>query len=40
MFNYYPTFNPLDKIVELYEALIKSEKEKVALLQQLLDNKK
>ncbi|MDB5278234.1 MAG: transcriptional regulator [Ferruginibacter sp.] len=38
--NYHCTFNPIDKIVELYEALVKSEKEKVALLQQLLDNKK
>ncbi|HEU5052803.1 MAG TPA: helix-turn-helix transcriptional regulator [Hanamia sp.] len=26
--NYYPTFNPIDKIVELYDALVKSEKEK------------
>src|ERR1700692_2746629 len=27
--NYKCTFNPIDKIVELYEALVKSEKEKV-----------
>jgi transcriptional regulator with XRE-family HTH domain len=39
-FNYHCTFNPIDKIVELYEALVKSEKEKVALLQKLLDEKK
>lgn len=31
--NYHCTFNPFDKIVELYEALVKSEKEKVELLQ-------
>lgn len=34
------TFNPMDKIVELYEALVKSEKEKVELLQKMLDEKK
>ena len=39
-YNYQPTFNPIDKIVELYEALVKSEKEKVELLQKVLDGKK
>lgn len=34
------TFNPIDKIVELYEALVISEKEKVELLQKMLDDKK
>jgi transcriptional regulator with XRE-family HTH domain len=41
--NYYPTFNPFDKLIEmqeknekLYEALLKSEREKVALLEKLL----
>ena len=34
------TFNPIDKVVELYEALVKSEKEKVEMLQHLLDEKK
>jgi hypothetical protein len=34
------TFNPIDKIVELYEALVKSEKEKVEILQKMLDEKK
>jgi hypothetical protein len=38
--NYHCTFNPIDKIIELYEALVKSEKEKVALLEKLLDSKK
>lgn len=35
-----PTFNPLDKIVELYDKLLESEKEKVALLQEMLKAKK
>ena len=38
--NYHCTFNPIDKIVELYDALVKSEKEKNELLQKLLDGKK
>lgn len=38
--NYHCTFNPFDKIVELYEALVKSEKEKVEMLQKMLDEKK
>ncbi|MBS4065634.1 MAG: helix-turn-helix transcriptional regulator [Chitinophagaceae bacterium] len=37
--NYNCTFNPIDKVVELYEALLKSEREKVALLEKLLDKK-
>ncbi|GAB2815652.1 helix-turn-helix transcriptional regulator [Ferruginibacter profundus] len=40
LFNYYPTFNPIEKIIELYDALLKSEKEKVEMLQKLLDGKK
>jgi transcriptional regulator with XRE-family HTH domain len=32
--NYSCTFNPMDKIVELYEALLKSEREKIILLQE------
>jgi transcriptional regulator with XRE-family HTH domain len=31
--SYQPTFNPIDKIVELYERLLKSEQEKNALLE-------
>jgi transcriptional regulator with XRE-family HTH domain len=38
--NYYPSFNPIDKVVELYEKLLKSEQEKVALLQEALKDKK
>ncbi len=33
------TFNPIDKIVELYEALVKSEREKVEMLQKLFEKK-
>lgn len=34
--NYYPTFNfnPVDKLVELYERLLQAERDKVELLQQ------
>jgi transcriptional regulator with XRE-family HTH domain len=31
--NYQCTFNPMDKIVELYEALLKSEREKIEMLK-------
>lgn len=44
LFNYYPTFNPIDKLIEimeenkkLYERLLDSEREKVAILK---DNSK
>ncbi|MBV4358369.1 helix-turn-helix domain-containing protein [Pinibacter aurantiacus] len=37
--NFHCTFNPIDKIVELYEALIQSEKEKVEMLKGLLEKK-
>ncbi len=33
--NYQPTFNPLDKVIELYERLVASEREKVELLQKM-----
>lgn len=32
-FNYHCTFNPLDKVVELYERLLQAERDKVELLQ-------
>jgi transcriptional regulator with XRE-family HTH domain len=32
------TFNPLDKVVELYERLLDAEKEKVAMLKELKNN--
>lgn len=35
--NYHCTFNPIDKIIELYEKLVASEKEKVELLKKIID---
>ncbi|HEX7904269.1 MAG TPA: hypothetical protein VF487_10345 [Chitinophagaceae bacterium] len=35
--NYYPTFNALEKMIDLYEALLKSEREKIALLEKMMD---
>lgn len=32
--NYQCTFNPIDKIIELYDALLKAEREKFELLKQ------
>jgi transcriptional regulator with XRE-family HTH domain len=37
---HYCTFNPLEKIMELFERLLASEKEKVELLKQLLEKVK
>lgn len=34
------TFNPIDKVVELYERLLTAEKEKVAMMERLLEEKK
>jgi len=39
-YNYQCTFNPFDKVVELYEALLKSEREKIALLERMFSEKK
>lgn len=36
-FNTNCTFNPLDKVVELYERLVQAEKDKVTYLEKLLD---
>ncbi|MDN3673522.1 helix-turn-helix transcriptional regulator [Flavobacterium branchiarum] len=38
-FQYQPTFNPLDKVVELYERLVQAEKDKVEYLETLLKGK-
>lgn len=32
-YNYFPTFNPIDKIIELYERLLTIEREKIEILQ-------
>jgi len=38
--NYYPTFNPLDKVMELFECLLASEREKVELMKEILEKMK
>ena len=38
-YNFNCTFNPLDKVIELYEALLKSEREKIAILEKMMDKK-
>lgn len=35
--NFQPNFNTVEKIVELYERLVKAEKDKVTYLEKLLD---
>ncbi|MDN3671780.1 helix-turn-helix transcriptional regulator [Flavobacterium branchiarum] len=37
--NYQPTFNTVDKIVELYERLVQAEKEKVEYLEKVIKEK-
>jgi transcriptional regulator with XRE-family HTH domain len=37
--NIQPNFNPLDKVVELYERLVQAEKEKVEYLEKILKGK-
>ncbi|WP_437371091.1 helix-turn-helix domain-containing protein [Maribacter litoralis] len=37
--NVQPNFNPLDKVVELYERLLKAEQEKNAYLEKLMKEK-
>jgi transcriptional regulator with XRE-family HTH domain len=34
------TFNPLDKVIELYERLVQAEKEKIDYLEKLLNKEK
>jgi transcriptional regulator with XRE-family HTH domain len=36
---YSPTFNPVDKVVELYERLLQAEKDKVMMLENLIKQK-
>lgn len=38
--NYQCSFNPIDKVIELYERLLSAEKAKVAMLEKLLEGKK
>jgi len=37
--NIQPNFNPLDKVVELYERLVQAEKDKVEYLERLMKGK-
>ncbi|MDR0864574.1 MAG: helix-turn-helix transcriptional regulator [Candidatus Symbiothrix sp.] len=39
-FCHQPIFNPIEKIIELYERLLKTEQEKNALLEKMIDEKK
>ncbi|MDR1764059.1 MAG: helix-turn-helix transcriptional regulator [Dysgonamonadaceae bacterium] len=36
--SYTPSFNPLDKVIELYERMLKERDERIAALEQLLKN--
>ncbi|OXA96104.1 helix-turn-helix domain-containing protein [Flavobacterium hercynium] len=38
--NYHCNFNPLDKVVELYERLVQTEREKNVFMEKLLKEKK
>ena len=35
--NQNPTFNPIDKVAELYERLLKAEQEKIAMLEKSIE---
>lgn len=37
IFNYQPTFNPLDKMVELYERMLQQQKELIEKLEKLME---
>lgn len=39
LFSYQPTFNPIDKMVELYERMIQQQKEMIEKLEKLLSTK-
>jgi transcriptional regulator with XRE-family HTH domain len=38
--NYYPTFNPIDKVVELYERMLKDKNEMIERLERILGERK
>lgn len=38
-FNYQPTFNPIDKMVELYERMLQQQKEMIDKLEKLIKEK-
>jgi transcriptional regulator with XRE-family HTH domain len=38
-FNYQPSFNPIDKMVELYERMLQQQKEMIEKLEKLIEKK-
>ncbi len=39
VFNYQPSFNPIDKMVELYERMLQQQKEMIEKLERLIEKK-
>ena len=39
LYNYYPTFNPIDKMVELYERMLQQQKEMIDRLERLIERR-
>jgi transcriptional regulator with XRE-family HTH domain len=39
VFNYQPSFNPIDKMVELYERMLQQQKEMIEKLEKLIEGK-
>jgi len=39
LFSYYPTFNPIDKMIELYERMLQQQKEMIEKLERLIEQK-
>ncbi len=37
LYSYQPTFNPIDKMVELYERMLEQQKEMIEKLERLID---
>ena len=39
LYSYQPTFNPIDKMVELYERMLEQQKDMIEKLERLIDKK-
>lgn len=39
LFSYQPTFNPIDKMIELYERMLQQQKEMIEKLERLIEKK-
>ena len=39
-FNYQPNFNPIDKMIDLYERMLQQQKEMIEKLERLIEEKK